>query len=305
MVHVQLIGFRVLASELRIVACYIYFTFLLFTILKSSYNLGTRHAFASAYTLRKNIFIFIVVTFLEVKIMSLSPTLGPMDVPSSPDLPMSSPQLPKLPSPTRARIRSPKKERRPTSITPRRFKRFFDNKAATTSMSSPSGRALKEMVNNRQGTQSSPLKPLNDMDPQGQENEELISTPREFKRRKTNHSNLSPDDECLFKDPVGTHHGQSHRSAFQKGSSYLKSHSIFEQADEEKQDEEEEEDMNEPSLPKEPTERIIPFENRGLSARLLQLSLGTSRSRRANLTSPVNGNIFTTLTIYLGMYLLM
>ncbi|KAA8567959.1 hypothetical protein EYC84_008390 [Monilinia fructicola] len=220
--------------------------------------------------------------------MSLSPTLGPMDVPSSPDLPMSSPQLPKLPSPTRARIRSPKKERRPTSITPRRFKRFFDNKAATTSMSSPSGRALKEMVNNRQGTQSSPLKPLNDMDPQGQENEELISTPREFKRRKTNHSNLSPDDECLFKDPVGTHHGQSHRSAFQKGSSYLKSHSIFEQADEEKQDEEEEEDMNEPSLPKEPTERIIPFENRGLSARLLQLSLGTSRSRRANLTSPVN-----------------
>ncbi|RAL68382.1 hypothetical protein DID88_007113 [Monilinia fructigena] len=145
------------------------------------------------------------------------------------------------------------------------------------------------MVNNRQGTQSSPLKPFNDMDLSGQENEEFISTPREFKRRKMNHNDLTSDDDHLFKDPVETHHGQLYGSSFKKASSYLKSQPIFEQAEVETEDEEEEEeDRNEPSLPKEPIERIIPFENRGLSARLLQLSLGTSRSRRANLALPVN-----------------
>ncbi|QSZ37181.1 hypothetical protein DSL72_009275 [Monilinia vaccinii-corymbosi] len=198
-------------------------------------------------------------------------------------MPMSSPQLPKLPSPPKARTRTPKKERRQTSITPRRFKRFFDNKAAATSMSSPSGRALKELANNRQGTQSSPLKPFNDVEPQGQENEELISTPREFKKRKTNHSDLNSDDDCSFKDPMKTRYGQSHRSYQKIVSSYTKPQSIIEEAEEE-----EEEDIIEPSLPKEPVERIIPFENRGLSARLLQSSLGTSRSRRANLAFPVN-----------------
>ncbi|ESZ98396.1 hypothetical protein SBOR_1274 [Sclerotinia borealis F-4128] len=216
--------------------------------------------------------------------MSPSPSFDHMEIPSSPDVPTGSPQLPKLPSPISAKVRTPKKERRQTSITPRRFGKFFDNKAATVSMSSPSGRALKRLVNNHQETQSSPLKPYNNVELQGQENEELISTPREFKRRKTNHCDLSADDDCFFKDPVKIHHGQSHCNSSKIASSNSTSQLIVEEVEEEV----EEDGPIEASLPKEPIERIVPFENCGMSARILQLSLGTSRSRRANLAYPVN-----------------
>ncbi|TGO32462.1 hypothetical protein BHYA_0315g00030 [Botrytis hyacinthi] len=218
--------------------------------------------------------------------MSLSPSSHSMDLPSSPpDMTMGSPQLPKLPP--SIRVGTPKKERRQTSITPRRFRKFFDNKAATMSMSSPSGRALKALVNNRQGTQSSPLKPFNNMeDLSGQENEELVSMPREFKRRKTTHgdvgADIGTDIDCSFRDQ--TQYGQSHRGSLKITSSYPKSQSILEDVGEEG---EEGKDIIE-SVSREPLERIVPFENRGLSARLLQLSLGTSRSRRANLAYAVN-----------------
>lgn len=219
--------------------------------------------------------------------MSLPPLFDPVDLPSfSPDMPMSSPQLPKLPS----MIRTPRKERRQASITPRRFKRFFDNKAPAISMSSPSGRALKELVNNRQETQSSPLKPSNTMELQ-REHRESIPTPREFKRRKTSHSDISSDtsseNECSFRDQI--RHGQSRLGSRKTiSSSYSKAQSIIEEAEEEKQQEEEEESIIEPALAKEPIARISAFENRGLSARLLKLSLGAFRSRRANLAYPIN-----------------
>lgn len=104
--------------------------------------------------------------------------------------------------------------------------------------------------------------------------------PREFKRRKMTHNgDLSSDKNCSLKDQI--HSGQ------------LNSHSTIEEAEEEEDLEEVGEDIDEALLaPKEPIERIVPFENRGLSARLLQLSLGTTRSRRANIKYPVNG-IFT------------
>lgn len=214
---------------------------------------------------------------------------------------MSSPQIPKPFSPIRAKARpqNPQKERRRPSITPRRFRKFFDNKAAALPMSSPSGRALKELVNDRQGIQSSPLKPFKDPELQGQENEELISTPREFKRRKTKQNDTSSDDDCLFKDPTNSQNEQPSRSLINIAPSYSKSLPTLGELE----GGEDDEDAIALSLPKEPKDRIGSFENQGLSARLLQFSLGTSRSRRANLALPVNGNLAT--VTYRYTYLLM
>ncbi|KAM3083639.1 hypothetical protein ACMFMG_002245 [Clarireedia jacksonii] len=184
---------------------------------------------------------------------------------------VSSPQLPSHTSP---RTRVSRKERRQPSITPRRFSRFFDAQRGA-SMSSPSGRALKAIVNNRQSTQSSPLKCSKILEADGEENESPL-TPREFKRRKrvTGDSDL---DEACSGNPVKRRTGQ-----------VLDDFSMSPFPDVKLQVLEGVEKCTDITHKEKPTRRITPFANRGFSARLLQSSLGISRSRQPNLAYPVN-----------------
>lgn len=192
--------------------------------------------------------------------------------------PLSSQQgvsSPQLPSHTPPRNRSSRKERRQPSITPRRFSRFFDAQR-TASMSSPSGRALKAIVNNRQSIQSSPLKCSKILEADGEENESP-STPREFKRRKrvTGDSDF---DEAYLGHPAKRRKGQ-----------VLDDFSISPFPDVNVQVLEDVGTGKGVVQKEKPTKRINPFENRGFSARVLQSSLGITRSRQPNLAYPVNG----------------
>jgi hypothetical protein len=208
---------------------------------------------------------------LSHRMMSSPPRSEQMDAPSSQDE-VLSPQLPTHTSPT---TRVSRKERRQPSITPRRFSRFFDAQRGA-SMSSPSGRALKAIVNNRQSTQSSPLKCSKILEADNEENESP-STPREFKRRKRATGDSDLDEACLG------------NLAKRRTGRMLDDFSTSPFPDVEVQILEDVGTDKRITQKEKPTKRITPFENRGFSARLLQLSLGISRSRQSNLAYPVNG----------------
>ncbi|PQE15570.1 WD domain protein [Rutstroemia sp. NJR-2017a BBW] len=193
-----------------------------------------------------------------------------IDAPSSQDEVLS----PQLPTHTSPRSRASRKERRQPSITPRRFSRFFDAQRGA-SMSSPSGRALKAIVNNRQSTQSSPLKCSKILEVDNEENESP-STPREFKRRKRATGDSELDEACLG------------NLAKRRTGQMLDDFSISPFPDVKVQVVEDFGIGKRTTQIETPTKRITPFENRGFGARLLQSSLGIHRSRQPNLAYPVN-----------------
>lgn len=193
------------------------------------------------------------------------------------------------PSRPRAYGRNGQKERKPPSITPRKFTRFFTPRSHGPGRLSASRQALFDITapaNNRGGVQSSPLRPFRDISTQ--ENNSPASFTRELKRRKVIHTpESSPDDPSPSK-------------RFQSNPNF-----VFE-------DDSEREDESQDTLPmlprtaqsslsrrlnmlsrNSPPKRITQLDDRGLSGRLLQLSMGfSSGSRRQQFQYPVIGKSF-------------
>ncbi|KAI9733205.1 MAG: hypothetical protein M1818_007323 [Claussenomyces sp. TS43310] len=107
-----------------------------------------------------------------------------------------------------------RKEKRPPSITPRKFTRFFTPRSHESRRSGASRRALFDITrpaNNRNGVQSSPLRPFSSIS--GQEND-VAGFSRDTKRRKCRHTRSStPEDlspvkavsqgtSCILEDSV-------------------------------------------------------------------------------------------------------
>lgn len=182
--------------------------------------------------------------------------------------------------------REGRKERRDPSITPRKFTRFFTPRSHGAPKQTSARQALFEITasaNNRNGVQSSPLQSLRSIP--GQENGPVVFT-RELKRRKVIHAS----DEGTSKKKIG------HRDFLNRTEAALK------------EDEEQEDTLDIPSSPCEraftnmygdeevsytytqPIRRLVPAEERGISGRLMHLSLGSSaRSGRRHFRYPVDG----------------
>ena len=189
-----------------------------------------------------------------------------------------------------------RKERRNPSVTPRKFNRFFTPRSHGSLQLTDARQALHDITTSRNETQSSPLRPFKCIS--GQENGTTVFT-RDPKRRKVVHtfesspghdlSNLKSPDKpstpvqnggCIEED---LHHIQS--SPCDRISEFV----------------DEDEQHQQPA----PLKRITPFEERGLGAQLLQLSIGTStRPRRQHHVYPVNGTVIdyhcrvTELTVF-------
>jgi len=107
------------------------------------------------------------------------------------------------------------KEKRPPSITPRKFTRFFTPRSHGSSATRSSRRALFDVTtpaNNRNGIQSSPIRAFSSIG--GQENSPTSFT-REMKRRKLLHTPSSSSDSSnsekssLSTDTHTIHHEQA------------------------------------------------------------------------------------------------
>lgn len=187
-----------------------------------------------------------------------------------PSISNSSPQ--DSPNRPRAYGRNGQKERKPPSITPRKFTRFFTPRSHGPDRLSASRQALFDITvpaNNRNGIQSSPLRPFRDIP--GQENSTSISFTRELKRRKIIHTpESSPDDASPSK-------------GFQTNQNFVLE-------DDSERDDDIQVDL--PTLPKAvrsslsqrlemlsrntPPKRITQLDDQGLNGRLLQLSIDSS-----------------------------
>jgi hypothetical protein len=169
--------------------------------------------------------------------------------------------------------RNERKEQRPPSITPRKFRRFFTPRSLGTVREPFPRHALNQITApnfNRDVTQSSPLRPFQTVD--GQEN--CLTGFTSLKRRKLMHTpETSPEKETrptLDKDAkeVGLQSSPCERAT----------------AGDRNQDER----FGRPS-PKVVKQRIVPFSNRGLGAQLLNVSSRTSGSSRRYLEYPASG----------------
>lgn len=174
--------------------------------------------------------------------------------------------------------RDGRKERRVPSITPRKFSRFFTPRSQNYCKRSSSRHALYDItapINNRNGIQSSPLRPFQDMP--GQENGAIPFT-RELKRRKVFHTpSVSPEKCSDRRNPPHIREDDTERDS----SVPMSSPCAARQMD---QDSDEDESVH---VPVAPPKRIDTFEERGLAGQLLQLRLGTSsRSTWQHMSSP-------------------
>jgi hypothetical protein len=200
---------------------------------------------------------------------------------SSLEAPLSSQNL-NL-SPPRASING-RKEQRPASVTPRKFKRFFTPRSHGYQNSS-ARRALHEITTptlNRNVTQSSPLRPFKSVN---SKEDSLTSFIRGSKRQKTTHTPEASPRKCSrrkgysFTDVDETERGENllsspcERAAPHTG--YMERGSV-----EEKQHQ----------SPVKSLKRIVTRVEGGLGGQLLDLSIGSSSGRRRqHHVYPVNG----------------
>jgi hypothetical protein len=179
-----------------------------------------------------------------------------------------------------------RKEKRQPSITPRKFNRFFTPRShGRLTIKLPRG-ALEDITapaNNRNGTQSSPIRPFNNG--KGVENSPTTFT-REMKRRKLLHTpSPSPDDsgsekgylfdQCnVFEDSFPGDHDNLHTSLplASTGNSLG--------------------GLRKLELPplNPPAKNIRQLKSRGLAGQLLQLSLSSGKAGKSQrLNYPDNG----------------
>lgn len=213
--------------------------------------------------------------------------------PSSHEAPLSSQHL--NVSPPRASSNG-RKEQRPPSVTPRKFKRFFTPRSHGYRHSS-ARRALHEItapILNRNVTQSSPLRPFKSVVSKDNSKEESpTSFIRGSKRQKTTHTpETSPRKRSRrygYRSP-NVHEGEGdvllsspcERAA--PDTSYIDQESVEE---------------DQPS-PVEPMKRIVSRVDRGLGGQLLDLSIGSSIGRRRqHHVYPVNGSLKRRSAVYL------
>jgi hypothetical protein len=183
------------------------------------------------------------------------------------------------------RLDGPKEKRQP-SITPRKFNRFFTPRSHGRLPIKLSRAALEDITvpaNNRNGTQSSPIRPFSNI--KGDENSPTTFT-REMKRRKLLHMpSPSPDDSgsekrCLF--------DQRHvfEDGFPDGHNHLRSSQRLKST---------EDSLGGPRKLEVPplstsTKHIRQLDTRGVAGRLLQLSLRSGAAFKGqHLNYPSNG----------------
>lgn len=186
------------------------------------------------------------------------------------------------------------KEKRLTSITPRKFTRFFTPRSHGPSAAGSSRRILFDVTapaNNRRGIQSSPIRPLNTT--ADQENSPISFT-RDMKRRKLLHTPEPTLTEkgSPFDDPFSSHTGDmapeyGFSSSFaadgSEGSTCeLPMHPDYND-DTPRFTISEESNMGHDTLP------IRRPASRGLAGSLLRSRHGSIPSRRHDTSSPISG----------------
>lgn len=178
------------------------------------------------------------------------------------------------------------KQKRISSITPRKFSRFFTPRSQGSLASSPCRRTLFDITpsaNNQNRTQSSPSRPSKNLSGQGSS---PTSFTRDLKRRKLQHNpSNSPEPSSYTQRQLGI---SALNSEYKSG--------------------EEDSDVVTPMIsqipdkildeclgqfpPRRSVKPVIPFESRGLAGGLLSLSLGsTSLSRRHHLANHISGEL--------------
>lgn len=203
--------------------------------------------------------------------------LGRSTPPPTPEE-LSLPDLPSSSISSQTGTQPGERERRNPSITPRKFNRFFTPRSFGSSGAASSRNALGEIndpANSRDARQSSSSRPPRPMF--GQENTPRVFT-QDLKRRKLYHTpESSPERVGGKRQDLGLRHERS-----DDGYDNIPS-SPCERIPRDLRSIQEE-------IRREPVERIMQTEERGLSAHLLQLSInpGTS-SRRQYLSYPVSG----------------
>jgi hypothetical protein len=191
------------------------------------------------------------------------------------------------------------KEKRPPSITPRKFSRFFTPRSHGNDLGSSSRRVLFDVTipaNNRNGISSSPIRAYNSMN-SGEDSP--TSFPRDLKRRKLFHSSCSPQRPpnhskefqinqpcCTLAGESGEENGsQSTQSPeYQVSNSCHSIKSLDSKYDGHLQDQSHAEFSGAPSAP------IKPIGSRGLAGALLGMRIeSTSCSRYSSVNSMMPG----------------
>ena len=173
------------------------------------------------------------------------------------------------------------KERRNPSVTPRKFNRFFTPRSHESLQLTSARQALHDITSSRNETQSSPLRPFKSIS--GQENG-TTALRGDLKRRKVTHT----PESSPHHDLSNPKNHETSLTLMENGGSKEEELNHIRSSPCERIAEciEEDEDQQPPV----PLKRIIPFEERGLGAQLLQLSMGIStRPRRQHHIYPVNG----------------
>ncbi len=183
-------------------------------------------------------------------------------------------------SPPRSSSKRGTKERRDPSVTPRKFKKFFNPRSYGTFPNTRARKVLHDITTptlNR-NAQSSPLRPFPSLNGQ-----ESIGFTPQSKRRKVYHTpETSSEKDCDFD---GVHTGISVTGDIMS-SPCERAVKDLEYIEEEEEDEQYSEDDDELPRP-EPLKRIVRIQDRGLGGQLLNRSVGASARQRYEY--PVNG----------------
>lgn len=181
-----------------------------------------------------------------------------------------------------------RKERRQPSVTPRKFKKFFTPRSHGT-IGGDSRHALHDITrpaNNRNGVQSSPLRPFADLP---RSNGPVHSS---NKRRKLVHqaddlssNNSNPDrTEAIEDEALATQDEEEHEAGNIHSSPCVRKKKVNQDLD---YSSESEDEATESSV-----KRCVPTASRGLNGRLMQMSLGSySTPRRQRFVYPINGEM--------------
>jgi hypothetical protein len=186
-------------------------------------------------------------------------------------------------SPPRA-TRSSRKEQRPPSVTPRKFRKFFTPRSHGYQDSS-SRQALQELTApllNRNVTQSSPLRPFKSVNSKEDSPTSFI---RGSKRQKTTHTpETSPRKSLRQKTYSFPEANEGEHDE------HLLSSPCERAVPDASEIEREPVEEHQYQEPKEPTKRIVSRVNKSLGGQLLDLSIRSSLGRRSqNHIYPVNG----------------